>query len=439
MRRYDERGRNIDRRRAQRAPLERDAYFVPGNIEVLPQTGQALDVSRDGVLIRTSRPLPEGTSIEVEMRPDRWQPGARLILTRGQVARIVDRGNGDYDMGVRLHVSPGHRAPFAGPRYAKHAMHDLGSLMANLRPRELAHAHAHRSSWKGALPRNVRFRESARQAAPASSGWKSWRWPLALLAAGLLLLLLWPWLLRDVHPDGDLQRYPAQQVSEPVEQEVLPLRRVPVTPVAPSNTPNDGVIHPDAIEPLPETTPPVTDLTWPEPVRSRVRDADYPAARQNPGPGTGGGGSPHSFYGSSESAARSTPQYSAVDGVVLDVDRRAHRMRLFVDGALREEFRIGLGQDGSTPNGDFTIGNKLTDPDWYNRGDVVRAGDPDNPIGRRWMGLSRNGALTPYGIHPTNELDSVGDNRSRGCIRVRPEDADTLFRLCPVGARVVIR
>lgn len=435
MRRHDEWGRRIDRRRAQRESLERDAYFGSGNIEVLPQTGQAVDVSRDGVLIRTSRPLPEGTAIEVEMRPDRWEMGAELILARGRVARIVDRGNGDYDMGVSLNVSPGYQTPFATTHDAKSAIDDLGSLMANLSPRAIAHTQAHRKGWGGTLPRRVRFRESGGNA-PALSGWKAWRWPLASLAIGVLLaLLLWPWLLRDVQPDANFQHYPGRQASEPANRDSIPPREIVVYPVVPTPEHSDNPVSPQTVDPMPKTTPPVTDLAWPEPARSMVRDADYPAARR-----TDDDGPSDSFYGRSESPqnAAVAAQFSAVSGVVLDVDRQAHRMRLFVDGALRAEFRIGLGRGGSTPNGEFTIGNKLTNPDWYNGGDVVRAGDPKNPIGRRWMGLSRNGTSTPYGIHPTNDLSSVGDNRSQGCIRVRPQDADTLFRLVPVGARVVI-
>jgi len=434
MRRHDELGRRIDRRRAQREPLDRDAYFGSGNIEVLPQTGQALDVSRDGVLIRTSRPLPEGTAVEVEMRPDRWEIGAQLILTRGRVARIVDRGDGDYDMGVRLHVAPGHLAQFTSPQAAKHAIKDVGSLLANLRPRDRAHTHAHRMSWGGTIPRPVRFRESGKSAAP-QSGWKAWRWPLAILAAGLLIALLtWPWLLPDLLPNGNLERYPARQASEPVSPE----REIVVTPVNPTTEGNVTPVTPPTTEPLNETAPPVTDLAWPAPVRSTMRDADYPSKRQHAETSDRRIDSFHGRSNQNGDASMST-QYGSAKGVVLDVDRNAHQMRVFVDGALLDEFWIGLGRDDSTPSGEFTIGNKLTNPDWFNDGDVVPAGDPENPIGRRWMGLARDGALTSYGIHPTTDVRSVGDNRSRGCIRVLPEDADTLFRLCPVGARVVIR
>lgn len=260
MRRQDQRGRGMDRRRAQREPLARDAYFVSGDVEVLPQTGQALDVSRDGVLIRTARPLPEGTAIEVEMRPEKWAPDRELILTRGRVARIVDRGDGEFDMGVHLHAAPGYRPPSAGGRDSKYAINDVGSLMANLRPRTTTHAH--RLGWGGGYSKPVRFKKP-RGATQERTGWRAWRWPFLLLLAGLLLLLLWPSLLAGVGPDGSLQQYPARPTLKSGSEEPAPTREVPVTPLAPDR--NDDFEDARPVEPLPETAPPITDVSWPEP------------------------------------------------------------------------------------------------------------------------------------------------------------------------------
>jgi lipoprotein-anchoring transpeptidase ErfK/SrfK len=113
-------------------------------------------------------------------------------------------------------------------------------------------------------------------------------------------------------------------------------------------------------------------------------------------------------------------------------------MNVFVDGALVWRFPVGLGRDGSTPSGHFAIHNKISRPDWYHRGDSVPYGDPRNPLGESWMGLAADGAPLSYGIHPTTEPDSIGGSKGAGCIRMRPEDAETLFRLCPIGATVRI-
>ena len=53
----------------------------------------------------------------------------------------------------------------------------------------------------------------------------------------------------------------------------------------------------------------------------------------------------------------------------------------------------------------------------------------DNPIGTRWLGLSRKG----YGIHGTNSPGSIGKNASHGCVRLRNRDVEDLFRRVSVG------
>lgn len=122
----------------------------------------------------------------------------------------------------------------------------------------------------------------------------------------------------------------------------------------------------------------------------------------------------------------------------IEVDTGDYLLNVLKDGAIIGSFPVGLGRDGATPLGDFYIANKITDPDWYNRGEVVPAGDPENPLGKRWMGLGKGERATPYGIHPTNEPGSIRKSLSRGCVRMRPDEAETVFRLCPIGTPVRI-
>ncbi len=126
-------------------------------------------------------------------------------------------------------------------------------------------------------------------------------------------------------------------------------------------------------------------------------------------------------------------------GVRIDVDSSALLMRVWRDDAILAEFPIGLGRDGATPTGTFRIANKVSDPAWYPAdGRVVPAGDPGNPIGARWMGLASGGAPNGIGIHPTAQAASIGQNASQGCVRMRPSDAETLYRLAPIGTPVRI-
>ena len=65
------------------------------------------------------------------------------------------------------------------------------------------------------------------------------------------------------------------------------------------------------------------------------------------------------------------------------------------------------------------------------KGRVVPPGKA-NPLGTRWLGLSKKG----YGIHGTNAPGSIGRNASHGCIRMRNRDVEELFELVAVGDMV---
>ncbi|MFO7973582.1 MAG: L,D-transpeptidase family protein [Candidatus Hydrogenedentota bacterium] len=129
---------------------------------------------------------------------------------------------------------------------------------------------------------------------------------------------------------------------------------------------------------------------------------------------------------------------SAPERVEIRIDKSDYTMTIHFDGAPIAEFPVGLGRNNATPEGDFKIASKVTDPDWSDRGRIVKAGDPENPLGKRWMGLGTGERTTSYGIHPTKEPESIGADMSRGCIRMRPEDAEKVFGLCPVGTCVCI-
>lgn len=125
--------------------------------------------------------------------------------------------------------------------------------------------------------------------------------------------------------------------------------------------------------------------------------------------------------------------------LVVYVNTDAFVMQVIKDGEVVWQFPVGLGARGSTPEGVFTIGTKIREPDWYNHGDVVPGGAPENPLGDQWLGLSDNAVPTTIGIHPTAAEESIGEALSKGCIRMQPEDARRLYSMIPVGTPVVIR
>jgi lipoprotein-anchoring transpeptidase ErfK/SrfK len=123
--------------------------------------------------------------------------------------------------------------------------------------------------------------------------------------------------------------------------------------------------------------------------------------------------------------------------IFVDLSERALSIAAY--GSVIRSFRAGTGANRSTPVGTFMVINKILDPDWYNRGTSVKAGDPSNPLGRHWLGLADgSGKAIPIGIHATADIGALGQSASRGCVRLSPGDAEALFRLCPTGTPVVI-
>ena len=111
---------------------------------------------------------------------------------------------------------------------------------------------------------------------------------------------------------------------------------------------------------------------------------------------------------------------------------------------------ISIGQMGTnTPLGVTKIVDKRKKPTWYPpesiRKQHAAEGDPlpeavppgpDNPLGEYAMRLGiPSGA---YLIHGTNRPVAVGMPITHGCIRMYPEDIESLFRLVPVGTGVTI-
>src|SRR5215467_6207277 len=111
------------------------------------------------------------------------------------------------------------------------------------------------------------------------------------------------------------------------------------------------------------------------------------------------------------------------------------RQLAFIDnGQIVKTFPIAIGSSHTpSPQGDFKIISRVTNPSWTHKGKVVGPGK-DNPVGSRWMGLSLKG----YGIHGTNAPRSIGKAASHGCFRMGKKDIEELFTLVRVGDTVSI-
>ena len=111
------------------------------------------------------------------------------------------------------------------------------------------------------------------------------------------------------------------------------------------------------------------------------------------------------------------------------------KLALLEDGDVVKVYDVAVGAEKSpSPAGDFTIVNRLENPTYYRPGVVMEAG-ANNPLGTRWMGLSQKG----FGIHGTNQPQSIGKAASHGCIRMAQKDLEELFTFVQIGDAVSIR
>ncbi len=113
--------------------------------------------------------------------------------------------------------------------------------------------------------------------------------------------------------------------------------------------------------------------------------------------------------------------------IVVSIPDR--KLALVENDRVVKIYATAVGAPSSpTPSGTYTIVQRIPNPTWYGPGKVVGPGK-GNPVGTRWMGLSRKG----YGIHGTNQPASIGHNASHGCVRLRNRDVEDLFARVQVG------
>lgn len=118
----------------------------------------------------------------------------------------------------------------------------------------------------------------------------------------------------------------------------------------------------------------------------------------------------------------------------------AFTLYLYENGLMVRAYPIGVGNE-LKPSilGRTEVINRVENPTyypvrWWERGLEPIPPGPDNPVGTRWIGLGFSG----YGIHGTNNPDSVGKAMSSGCIRMYNHDVEELMDLIRVGTPVTI-
>ena len=129
---------------------------------------------------------------------------------------------------------------------------------------------------------------------------------------------------------------------------------------------------------------------------------------------------------------------------VIAIDRDATLLRLYEDLKLKRKYRIAVGQAGlETKAGRYEIEDKQVDPAWHVpnsdwagelAGQTIPPGDPDNPLKARWLGF-----FDGQGIHGTDQISSLGQSASHGCIRMSIEDVKQLYDQVKEGTPVFVQ
>ncbi len=134
-------------------------------------------------------------------------------------------------------------------------------------------------------------------------------------------------------------------------------------------------------------------------------------------------------------------------GIVINLAE----MRLYYfhsDNRLVTTHPIGIGRkEWETPLSSGVVTEKKKDPSWrppdsiraiYDANNkylpIVVPPGPENPLGKYAMHLS----ITGYLIHGTNMQGGIGIRSSSGCIRMHPEDIESLFYKVSIGDSVRI-
>lgn len=113
------------------------------------------------------------------------------------------------------------------------------------------------------------------------------------------------------------------------------------------------------------------------------------------------------------------------DPLEIHIEKDKHILSLVSGKQIISQFPVALGKNDKTPEGEFLIGKKVVNPN--------KGSDP-NPYGTRGLELSD----PRYAIHGTNEPNRIGEDVSKGCIRMHDGDIERLYAMVPKNTPVNI-
>jgi lipoprotein-anchoring transpeptidase ErfK/SrfK len=134
------------------------------------------------------------------------------------------------------------------------------------------------------------------------------------------------------------------------------------------------------------------------------------------------------------------------------VDPHAKFLYLVGEAGTATRYPIAVGREGKGFSGSATVGDTRIWPGWTPTANMIRRepevyaafargvpGGLASPLGARALYLYRGGRDTRYRIHGTNDLESIGNAGSAGCIRLFNHDIIDLYSRVGPGTSVKVR
>ena len=141
-----------------------------------------------------------------------------------------------------------------------------------------------------------------------------------------------------------------------------------------------------------------------------------------------------------------------VDAGNIEIDPWAKFLYLILDDGTAWRYPIAVGRAGLALRGTTTIRRKAEWPGWTPTANMLRT-QPDvygpfrsgvpgglaSPLGARALYLYRGSRDSFFRIHGTNDLASIGNSGSAGCIRLFNHDIIDLYERIEIPTKVVTR
>ncbi|MCD2348581.1 L,D-transpeptidase family protein [Clostridium guangxiense] len=125
------------------------------------------------------------------------------------------------------------------------------------------------------------------------------------------------------------------------------------------------------------------------------------------------------FY---KSKVNTISNYDPKKKITIIVDISTNTLSVFQNDKIIKNYAVASGKATTpSPIGTWTIVHKDT---W------------GESFGGRWMGF--NVPWGQYGIHGTSAPSSIGWASSHGCIRMRNKDVVELYKITPIGTKVIV-